>query len=171
MGWGISIDQDEDGYVCCADANFETGPEDYEGLPPSSYGFIRDYMEDNYHREIDMARDEGSVSLAREMCDDAFRAAKRAYKGLSYDQKLDMHLEWCDLHSHVELRDLTDAEIRLAKCRDEYSEDIQRLERAIKELQDHLAKFSRPLRDLEEAHAQLTTARDQQEREMEYFNT
>jgi chromosome segregation ATPase len=169
MGWGISIDQDEDGYVCCADANFETGIEDYEGLPPSSYGFIRNYMEDNYHREIDMARDEGSVQMAFEACDDAFRAAKRAYERLSRDEKLELHLAWFETHPHVELRDLTDAEICLAKCRDEYGEDIQRLERAIKELQDHLAKFARPLRDLEEAHAHLTTARDQQEREIEYL--
>lgn len=171
MGWGISIDQDEDGYVRCEDATFETGPEDYEGLPPSSYGFIRDYMEDNYYRDIDMARDEGSVHMALEMCVDAFRSAKRAYERLSADEKLECHLEWCELHPHVELRDLTDAEIRLARCRDEIGDDIQRLEKTIKELQEHLAKFARPLRDLEEAHAQLTTARDHQEREAEYFTT
>lgn len=96
MGWGICIDQDHKGHVYCDDANFETDDNDYDGYPPSSYDYICNYMDRNFHSEIDMARDEGSVELAHEYCDDAFRSSKSAYADLDEDEKLKMHKEWLE---------------------------------------------------------------------------
>lgn len=98
MGWGISIDQDEHGHVYCDDANWETYSQDYEGddgpYPPSSYEFIRDYMDDNYHGEIDSARDNGSIEYAHEECCSAFLCAKSAYDELSDTERTVMRTEW-----------------------------------------------------------------------------
>ena len=98
MGWGISIDQDEHGHVYCDDANWETYSQDYEGddgpYPPSSYEFIRDYMDDNYHGEIDSARDNGSIEYAHEECCSAFSCAKSAYDELSDTERTVMRTEW-----------------------------------------------------------------------------
>lgn len=98
MGWGISIDQDDNGHVYCDDANWETCSNDYEGddgpYPPSSYEFLRDYMDDNYHGEIDSARDNGDVDMAHEECCSAFSCAKSAYDELSDAERTVMHTEW-----------------------------------------------------------------------------
>lgn len=90
MGWGISIDQDCDGYVYCADANFETGPADYEGYPPHSYPVIYEGVE-AYHSEIDYARDEMGLDEACSQCHEAFARAKRSYRNLSTDEKMQLH--------------------------------------------------------------------------------
>ena len=98
MGWGISIDQDDNGHVYCSDANWETNSNDYDNedalYTPSSYEFLRDYMDDNYHHDIDSARDNGSESLAHEECCSAFSCAKSAYDELSDAERLAMHTEW-----------------------------------------------------------------------------
>ena len=94
MAWGISISQDDEGHVYCPDAKWETFSEDYDECPPSSYEFIRDYMDDNHHSEIDMARDEGSAELAHEECCSAFYSAKDAYLDLDDDERQDMSDLW-----------------------------------------------------------------------------
>ena len=98
MGWGISISQDDNGYVFCSDANWDTFSDDYKDCeyvyPPSSYEFICEYMDANYHGEIDMARDEGSAELAHEECCSAFQSSKYAYDDLSEEEKQQMHEEW-----------------------------------------------------------------------------
>ena len=98
MGWGISIDVDDNGHVYCGDANWDTYSQDYEDedgvYPPSSRQFLCDYMDDNYHGEIDMARDEGSVELANEECCSAFSSAKSAYLDLDDEEREKMHEEW-----------------------------------------------------------------------------
>ena len=97
MGWGISIDVDEDGHVYCSDAHWETASHDYEDdYPPSSRQFLCDYMEEHHHREIDMARDEGSVALAHEACCDAFGSAKTSYDYLDDEEREKMHKEWLE---------------------------------------------------------------------------
>jgi hypothetical protein len=100
MGWGISIGQDDNGHVCCDDANWETFSNDYEDgdfvYPPSSYEFIRDYMDAHHHGEIDMARDEGSAELAHEACCDAFGSAKYSYDDLTDVERTEMHMEWLE---------------------------------------------------------------------------
>jgi hypothetical protein len=98
MGWGISIDVDDNGHVFCSDADWETYSQDYEEddtvYPPSSREFLRDYMDSHHHGEIDMARDEGSAELAHEECVSAFLDAKYAYDGLTDLERTDMHMEW-----------------------------------------------------------------------------
>jgi predicted nuclease with TOPRIM domain len=93
MGWGISIDQDENGYVYCHAADFETGPEDYEGYPPHSFPIIYEGVE-GHHRDIDFARDEMGIDEARAQCYEAFADAKRSYRRLSIDEKMKLHNEY-----------------------------------------------------------------------------
>lgn len=98
MGWGISIDVDDHGHVCCSEANWDTYSQDYEDedgiYPPSSREFLRDYMDCNHHGEIDMARDEGSVDQAHEECCSAFGCAKGAYNELTDVERTEMHKDW-----------------------------------------------------------------------------
>lgn len=94
MGWGISIGQDDNGHVYCSDANWDTFSDDYDDCPPSSYEFIRDYMDCNHHGEIDMARDEGSAELAYDECCSAFQCAKDAYLDLDDEEREEMHENW-----------------------------------------------------------------------------
>lgn len=98
MGWGISIGQDENGHVYCSDANWETYSDDYEDgdtvYPPSSYEFLRDYMDCNHRGEIDLMRDDGDLGMAHEECCSAFSCAKSAYDELSDAERTVMHREW-----------------------------------------------------------------------------
>ena len=98
MGWGISIDLDDNGHVYCDDAGWDTQSHDYEDAdgvyPPSSCEFLRDYMDSHHHGEIDMARDEGSEELAHEECCNAFASAKYAYDELTDAERTEMHMEW-----------------------------------------------------------------------------
>ena len=101
MGWGISIDVDEDGHVYCSDANWDTTSQDYVTpgdcvYPPSSREFIRDYMDSQYHDVIDMARDEGSAELACEECRSAFESAKYSYDDLDEEEQTRLHSEWLE---------------------------------------------------------------------------
>ena len=93
MGWGLSIDQDKDGHVFCSEADFETGPEDYEGFPPHSYKAIADGVEEE-HSTIDWTRDEVGLDAARAACREAFEDAKCYYEGLDDDEKWKMHTEY-----------------------------------------------------------------------------
>lgn len=92
MGWGLSIDQDGEGYVYCSEADFETGPEEYEGCPPHSYPIIHEAMEE-HHSAIDWARDEMGLDAARAQCWEAFADAKAVYRNLSDDEKIRLHTE------------------------------------------------------------------------------
>ena len=78
MGWGISIDQDADGYVFCTDADFKTDECDYDGFPPHSYKMIADGVEDE-HSTIDWTRDEIGLDAANTACYRAFEVAKCVY--------------------------------------------------------------------------------------------
>ena len=103
MGWGISIDQDKNGYVFCSEADFETGPEDYEGFPPHSYKTIADGVEEE-HSSIDWTRDEVGLDAARAACREAFEGAKCYYEGLDDDEKWNMHTEYVkELKSEMKL--------------------------------------------------------------------
>ena len=96
MGWGISIDQDENGCVYCEDADFQTGIEDYgDECPPSSYDFIYEKVEDD-HGTIDSARNHSGIDMANEECHGAFNCAKSCYEDLEDDEKLDMHDLWIE---------------------------------------------------------------------------
>ena len=92
MGWGLSIDQDGEGFVYCSEADFETGPDEYEGYPPHSYPIIHEGMEE-HHSEIDFARDEMGLDAARAQCWEAFADAKAGYDHLSDDEKIRLHTE------------------------------------------------------------------------------
>jgi chromosome segregation ATPase len=81
MGWGLAIEQDEDGFIQIPDADFFTDESDYEGIPPHAYDAIYEYMEKYHRREIDMARDEGSIEFARETAQEAFQSAKSSCEG------------------------------------------------------------------------------------------
>jgi len=99
MGWGLCIHQDEDGFVQIPDADFFTDASDYEGIPPHAYDLIYERMEE-HRRDIDMARDEGTLELARETAMDAFECAK------SFDYEDDRH-KW-RLH-HRKMKELQEA--------------------------------------------------------------
>jgi chromosome segregation ATPase len=81
MGWGLTIDQDEHGFIQIPDADFFTDESDYEGIPPHAYDLIYEYMNDHYRRDIDMARDEGSLEFARETARESFESAKHSCDG------------------------------------------------------------------------------------------
>ena len=96
MGWGLSIQQDEDGIVYCDDAGFYPDKEEYEGCPPSSYEFIADGVE-SYHEMIDMARDEQGEEAACSECYEAFNSAKYEWKvGVSEREKQEIHTVWLE---------------------------------------------------------------------------
>ena len=81
MGWGLYIEQDEHGFIQIPDADFYTTESDYEDIPPHAYDLIYEYMEKHYRRDIDMARDEGSVEFARETARESFESTKRCCDG------------------------------------------------------------------------------------------
>lgn len=81
MGWGLTIDQDEQGFVQIPDADFFTDESHYEGIPPHAYDLIYEYMETHYRRDIDMARDEGSLDFARETARESFESSKNMCEG------------------------------------------------------------------------------------------
>jgi len=154
MGWGISISQDEKGHVYCDDANFETDDTDYDGFPPSSYDYICNYMDSHYHSEIDMARDEGSVSLANECCRDAFESSKYAYEYLDEEEKMKMHEEWLE-QTKEEIKSCVVDELAESKTIMEIEEynkgnadKITELEMKIKNLEESLGLLKRPLQIL-----------------------
>lgn len=141
MGWGISIDVDEDGHVNCGDANWETFSEDYEdedgSYPPSSRQFLCDYMDSNHHGEIDMARDEGSAELAHEECCSAFGCAKSAYIDLEDEERKKMHDEWI-VEAREKLSKIVVDEEATAKARariDELNKQIDELKKELYENQ------------------------------------
>ena len=154
MGWGIHIGQDDNGYVHCDDANFETCDDDYDGFPPSSYDFICNYMDDNHHSEIDMARDEGSVELAHEYCSDAFSSAKSAYCRLDEDEKVKMHESWLEKTREeidgcvVDTVAETDTLKEIEDYKKEYSKQIEIMEKKLKDLELELIHLKTPLLNL-----------------------
>lgn len=93
MGWGLSFDQDCEGFVQCRDANFETDESDYQGYPPSSYDFIYEQVE-KARSEVDWLRDEMGADAAHERCLEAFRGAKDAWDYMSEDEKTKIHKEY-----------------------------------------------------------------------------
>ena len=129
MGWGICIERDEDGFVYCSDADFETHEGDYKGYPPCSYDIIYEGVESR-RREIDMARDEVGIDAAREQCWEAFEYAKRRWDCLDDEDQWKVHGEWmaqkrAKLRSHLaetgptkkELQDLVNREKDWARGR------------------------------------------------------
>ena len=165
MGWGISIDQDEDGFVYCHDADFETGPGDYEGYPPCSYEMIYDGVE-ACHREIDMARDEGSVHAANEQCWEAFGYAKRGWDRLDDAEQWRIHGEWM-AQKRAEIKQcVVNKEARKAKNKELKAFDhgpVVKLEDEIKALEVQLAhkraehaELRAPLTKLEAEYAEIT---------------
>jgi len=147
MGWGLSIRQDGDGYVYCEEADFYTGPEDYEGLPPSSYEFIADGVE-SYHDMIDMARDEQGEDAAREECMDAFNATKGEWEiGVSDKEKREIHEVWLEeklkaLDSAICIVDhakKTATEEKIDEFLKEHKEEMDRLKGEITALEKLLA--------------------------------
>jgi hypothetical protein len=165
MGWGISIDQDENGFVYCHDADFETGPEDYEGCPPCSYDMIYEGVED-YRSEIDWARDEQGVDSARAQAWEAFASAKGSWTSLSYEEQWKIHGEWM-AQKRKEIKEcVVDKEARKAKNKEIAAFNhapIVKLENEIKALESQLARkrqehaeLRAPLTKLEEEYAEIT---------------
>jgi hypothetical protein len=145
MGWGINIYQDVNGYVRCDDADFKTGPGDYEDYPPCSYDLIYQGVEES-HSEIDMARDEGSVHDARSRAWEAFEDAKRGWDMLTEDEQWKIHGEWM-AKKREEVKGLVvDVEARKAKAeeiekfRTKYGPRLKKLGGDILWLEDLLEK-------------------------------
>lgn len=168
MGWGISIDQDENGFVSCGDADFETGPEDYEGYPPCSYDMIYEGVE-SQRREIDMARDEIGLEAARAQAWEAFGSAKGRWDNLHEDAKLNIHNEYAkDLKKQIreckvdrkrekDKRDqITFFEKRFGQELDKLGKDIAELEAKLEERRAAYKKVREPLEILEGELAVIT---------------
>lgn len=135
----VSIRQDDEGYVYCPDVKWATFSEDYDECPPSSYEFIRDYIDDNHHSEIDMARDE--AELAHEECCSAFYCAKDAYLDLDDDERQDMSDLW--------IKKTNDEISKIVVDNDATEEARLRIEELLKqigELNDELRKKQKIMR-------------------------
>ena len=165
MGWGISIDQDENGFVYCHDADFETGPEEYEGYPPCSYDMIYEGVESR-RRDIDMARDEIGVDAAREQAWEAFAYAKGDWNSLDEDEQWKIHGEWM-AQKRTEIKEcVVDKEARKANNKEIAAFNhapVVKLEDEIKALEERLAKkrtehaeLRAPLTKLEAEYAEIT---------------
>jgi len=165
MGWGISIDQDEDGFVYCHDADFETGPDDYEGCPPCSYDMIYEGVE-AHHSEIDWARDEQGVDSAREQAWEAFAYAKGRWNSMDDEEQWKIHGEWM-AEKRAEIKAcVVDKDARKAKNKEIKAFDhgpVVKLEDEIKALEERLARkraehaeLRAPLTKLEEEYFIIT---------------
>lgn len=165
MGWGISISQDENGFVCCHDADFETGPEDYEGYPPCSYDMIYEGVEE-HHSEIDWARDEQGLDSARVQAWEAFAAAKGSWDRLDDAEQWKIHGEWM-AQKRAEIKAcVVDKEARKAKNKELKAFNhgpVVKLEDEIKALEAQLARkraehteLRAPLTKLEAEYAEIT---------------
>ena len=165
MGWGISIDQDENGFVYCHDADFETGPDEYEGYPPCSYDMIYEGVESR-RRDIDMARDEIGVDAAREQAWEAFAYAKGDWNSLDEDEQWKIHGEWM-AQKRAEIKEcVVDKEARKAKNKEIAAFNhapVVKLEDEIKALEERLEKkrlehteLRAPLTKLEAEYAEIT---------------
>ena len=165
MGWGISIDQDENGFVYCHDADFETGPEDYEGCPPCSYDMIYEGVEE-HHSEIDWARDEQGVDSARAQAWEAFADAKGSWHHLDEEEQWKIHGEWMAQKRNEIKECVVDKEARKAKNKEIAAFNhapVVKLEDEIKALEARLAKkradrcsLRAPLTKLEAEYAEIT---------------
>ena len=155
MGWGITIYQDANGYVRCDDADFKTGPDDYEDYPPCSYDLIYQGVEES-HSEIDMARDEGSVQDARTRCWEAFGDAKNGWDRLTAEEQWDIHGKWMAARREEVKGLVVDPEARKAKAEEiekfntKYGPRLKKLGGDILWLEDLLSK----------KRAKLTEARE-----------
>lgn len=145
MGWGLSIDQDGDGYVYCSEADFETGPDDYDGYPPHSYPIIYEGVEE-HHSEIDFARDEMGLDAARAQCWEAFDDAKGAYRRLSDDEKMRLHTEFVK-ELKADLKVCVVDKVRKKEKEDQikffkkqWSNDLEKLEADIAHIEKQLAQ-------------------------------
>jgi len=165
MGWGISIDQDENGFVCCHDADFETGPDDYDGYPPCSYDMIYDGVEAR-RRDIDMARDEIGVDAAREQAWEAFAYAKGDWGSLDDAEQWKIHGEWM-AEKRAEIKGcVVDKDARKEKNKEISNFNhgpVVKLEDEIKALEERLARkraehteLRAPLTKLEAEYAIIT---------------
>jgi DNA repair exonuclease SbcCD ATPase subunit len=165
MGWGISIDQDENGFVYCSEADFETASEDYKGYPPCSYTIIYEGVE-AHHSEIDGARDEIGVDAAREQAWEAFGYAKRRWDRLDYAEQWRIHGEWM-AEKRAEIKScVVDKEARKKKNSELKAFDhrpVVKLEDEIKALEAELARkraeyteLRAPLTKLEAEYAEIT---------------
>jgi hypothetical protein len=145
MGWGITIYQDANGYVRCDDADFKTGPVDYEDYPPCSYDLIYEGVEES-HSEIDMARDEGSVQDARTRCWEAFGDAKNGWDRLTEEEQWVIHGKWMAARREEVKGLVVDPEARKAKAGEiekfntKYGPRLKKLGGDIMWLEDLLSK-------------------------------
>ena len=165
MGWGLSIGQDENGYVYCNDADFETGPEDYEDYPPCSYDTIYEGVEE-HHSEIDWARDEQGLDAARAQAWEAFGEAKGNWDCLSDEEQWKIHGEWMAQKRNEITSCVVDKEARKAKNKEIAAFNhapVVKLEDEIKALEEQLAQKRRkhaelraPLTKLEAEYDSIT---------------
>jgi hypothetical protein len=150
MGWGITICQNEDGFLMCEDAGFETSASDYDGYPPSSYDFIAEHFE-QFHSEIDMARDEMGLNAARQECWEAFENAQKTYHRLTEEEKIRMHRSYINELSAelktciVDSKRKNDKEAQIDFVKIRYGPAIGKLEADIAWLESELAKKRRQL--------------------------
>ena len=165
MGWGISIDQDENGFVYCHEADFETGPDDYEGYPPCSYDAIYEGVEE-HHSEIDWARDEQGLDAARAQAWEAFAEAKGRWRRMSDEEKWKIHGEWmADKRAEIKAC-VVDKEARKAKNNElkafehgpvvKLEDEIKALEAQLARVRAKHAEMRAPLTKLEADYALIT---------------
>mgnify|MGYP006272426439 CR=1 FL=1 len=166
MGWGISIDQDENGYVYCSEADFETGPEDYgDDYPPCSYDTIYEGVE-AHHSEIDWARDEQGLDAARAQAWEAFSDAKAAWYHMDEDEQWKIHGEWM-ARKRAEIKAcVVDKEARKAKNKEiaafnhapvvKLEDEIEALEMQLAQKRKEHRELRAPLTKLEAEYAQIT---------------
>ena len=164
MGWGISIDQDDNGFVYCSDADFATRPKDYDGYPPCSYNTIYAGVE-KYHSDIDMARDEIGVDAAREQAWEAFGYAKGGWDRLGFDTQWRIHGEWMASKRQEIKGCVVDKEARKEKNKEiakfnhgpvvKLEVEIKALEIKLNEKRAEHSKLRGPLTQLEAEYARI----------------
>ena len=153
MGWGLTIEQDEYGFIQIPDADFFTDESDYEGIPPHAYDLIYEYMEKHHRRDIDMARDEGSIEFARETAQEAFESAK-----CSCDGDMELHKE--------KVKELKDS----IKCENAAIKDNKPLIKTTKvEIDSFLIKNDKRIKSLEKDIDDLKMSLEMKEKEYESF--
>jgi predicted nucleic acid-binding Zn-ribbon protein len=175
MGWGISINQDENGFVYCEDANFETGEYDYKEYPPSSYNYIYEMVE-NEHSTIDYARDEFGADAACEACQEAFTGAKYSYDDLTEKEQIDMHDEWFKNTRDDIAKCVFDEDKEKALCHeiDEWNtknrEEMENLKRKYDELHSAISTLEKSLEQVRKPKKRKATLENLIAQEMEFFD-
>jgi hypothetical protein len=166
MGWGLRIDLDADGHVVCSECDFETTSDDYVDIPMSAREFIRDCMDRNHHREIDMARDEIGLDAGRAACQEAFEDAKLDYENLEDEEKLQMHEDYiAELKEELDATEPSDP-TKTKRLREEINDEDAKTADTKAKLEEDIARLHQELKDKQSALQTLLSTRDALEAEL-----